>query len=85
VSHGRVAFADWMAGYGLLLIVDHGDGFMSLYAHNDAVRCDVGDWVDAGETIATAGNSGGRADSAVYFELRARGKPLDPLGWLARR
>lgn len=85
VSHGRVAFADWLAGYGLLLIVDHGDGFMSLYAHNDAVRAEVGDWVAAGELIAEAGASGGRSDSGVYFELRSRGRPLDPARWLAKR
>ncbi len=85
VSHGRVAFADWMAGYGLLLIVDHGDGYMSLYAHNEAVRAEVGDWVSAGEVIAEAGNSGGRSDSGLYFELRAKGRPVDPVGWLARR
>jgi len=85
VSHGRVAFADWMAGYGLLLIVDHGDGYMSLYAHNDALRSDVGDWVDGGEVIAAAGSSGGRSDYGVYFELRAKGQPLDPVRWLADR
>jgi septal ring factor EnvC (AmiA/AmiB activator) len=85
VSHGRVAFADWLAGYGLLLILDHGDGYMSLYAHNEAVRAEVGDWVSAGEVIAEAGSSGGRSDSGVYFELRAKGRPVDPVGWLARR
>jgi septal ring factor EnvC (AmiA/AmiB activator) len=85
VSHGRVAFADWMAGYGLLLIVDHGDGYMSLYAHNDAVRVEAGDWVSAGEVIAEAGASGGRSESGVYFELRAKGRPVDPVTWLARR
>jgi septal ring factor EnvC (AmiA/AmiB activator) len=85
VSHGRVAFADWMAGYGLLLIVDHGDGYMSLYAHNEAVRAEVGDWVSAGEVIAEAGNSGGRSDIGLYFELRAKGRPVDPVGWLAKR
>lgn len=85
VSHGRVAFADWMAGYGLLLIVEHGDGYMSLYAHNESVRAEVGDWVASGEVIAQAGNSGGRSESGLYFELRARGRPVDPVGWLARR
>lgn len=85
VSHGRVAFADWLAGYGLLLIVDHGDGYMSLYAHNEAMRAEVGDWVSAGEVIAEAGSSGGRSESGLYFELRARGRPVDPVGWLARR
>jgi septal ring factor EnvC (AmiA/AmiB activator) len=85
VSHGRVAFADWMAGFGLLLILDHGDGWMSLYAYNDALRAEVGDWVDAGAVIASAGSSGGRAEPGLYFELRSRGRPVDPAGWLARR
>lgn len=85
VSHGRVAFADWMAGFGLLLILDHGDGWMSLYAYNDALRAEVGDWVDAGTVIASAGSSGGRAEPGLYFELRSRGRPVDPAGWLARR
>ncbi len=85
VSHGRVAFADWMAGFGLLLILDHGDGWMSLYAYNDALRAEVGDWVDAGTLIASAGSSGGRAEPGLYFELRSRGRPVDPAGWLARR
>ncbi len=82
VSHGRVAYADWLKGYGLILILDHGDGYMSLYGYNESLLKDVGDWVDAGEAIATAGSSGGRKSAGLYFELRARGKPLDPRGWL---
>ncbi len=82
VSHGRVAYADWLKGYGLILILDHGDGYMSLYGYNETLLKDVGDWVDAGEPIATAGSSGGRKNAGLYFELRARGKPLDPRGWL---
>lgn len=82
ISHGRVAYADWLKGYGLILILDHGDGYMSLYGYNESLLKDVGDWVDAGEAIATAGASGGRKSTGLYFELRARGKPLDPRGWL---
>jgi len=82
VSHGRVAYADWLKGYGLILILDHGDGYMSLYGYNESLLKDVGDWVDGGEAIATAGASGGRRSAGLYFELRARGKPLDPRGWL---
>lgn len=82
VSHGRVAYADWLKGYGLILILDHGDGYMSLYGYNETLLKDVGDWVDTGEPIATAGTSGGRRSAGLYFELRARGKPLDPRGWL---
>jgi septal ring factor EnvC (AmiA/AmiB activator) len=82
VSHGRVVFADWMRGFGLLLIVDHGDGFMSLYGYNEALLKDVGDWVDANETVATSGATGGQKTPGVYFELRAQGKPVDPRAWL---
>ena len=82
VSHGRVAYADWLKGYGLLLILDHGDGYMSLYGYNDTLLRDVGDWVNAGDIVATAGTSGGHKAPALYFELRQRGKPLDPRGWL---
>jgi septal ring factor EnvC (AmiA/AmiB activator) len=85
VSHGRVAYADWLTGFGLIAIIDHGDGYMSLYAHNEALTSEVGDWVDAGDRIATVGASGGRASAALYFELRRNGRPLDPLPWLRRR
>ena len=82
ISHGRVAYADWLKGYGLLVILDHGDGYMSLYGYNETLLRDVGDWVGAGDPIATAGASGGRKEPGLYFELRLKGKPLDPKGWL---
>lgn len=82
ISHGRVAYADWLKGYGLLVILDHGDGYMSLYGYNETLLRDVGDWVDAGDPIATAGASGGRKEPGLYFELRLKGKPLDPKNWL---
>jgi murein hydrolase activator len=85
VSHGRVAYADWLKGYGLLLILDHGDGYLTLYAHNESLLKDVGDWVDEGEAIATVGSSGGRRETGVWFELRQGGRPLDPSAWLVRR
>jgi septal ring factor EnvC (AmiA/AmiB activator) len=84
VAPGRVAFADWMKGYGLLLILDHGDGFLSLYAHNDGLLREVGDWVKSGEPLAQAGSSGGQGRSALYFELRRQSQPLDPRLWLRR-
>ncbi len=85
IHRGRVAFADWLRGFGLLTIVDHGSGYMTLYAHTDVLYKKVGDWVEGGEPIATAGTSGGQSDSGLYFEIRASGTPRDPLGWLARR
>jgi septal ring factor EnvC (AmiA/AmiB activator) len=83
VSHGRVVFADWLRGYGLLLILDHGDGYLSLYGNNESLLKDVGDWVDAGEPIATSGASGGQRSAGLYFELRHQGKPVDVRAWLA--
>jgi murein hydrolase activator len=83
VAHGRVAFAEWLKGYGLLLIVDHGDGYMSLYAGNESVQKDIGDWVQPGDVVAAAGNSGGQPRSGLYFELRRNGQPIDPKGWLS--
>jgi septal ring factor EnvC (AmiA/AmiB activator) len=82
VSHGRVVYADWLRGYGLLLIVDHGDGYLSLYGYNEALLKDVGDWVDAGDAVATSGDSGGRKSPGLYFELRYQGKAIDPRIWL---
>jgi septal ring factor EnvC (AmiA/AmiB activator) len=82
VSHGRVVFADWLRGYGLLLIVDHGDTYLSLYGCNETLLKDVGDWVNAGEVIATSGASGGRKTPGLYFELRHDGKPMDARAWL---
>ncbi len=82
IHHGRVVFADWFRGSGLLLIIDHGDGYMSLYARNQALLRDVGEWVSAGSAVATVGNSGGQAESALYFEIREGGKPTNPGPWL---
>lgn len=79
---GRVAYSDWLKGYGLLVIVDHGDGWMSLYAFNDALLKDVGDWVRTGEPLATVGSSGGQGRAALYFGLRRNGQPQDPKPWL---
>jgi len=82
VADGRVVFADWLRGFGNLLIIDHGDAFMSLYGNNEALFKRVGDIIHGGEAVATVGNSGGNADSGLYFELRHQGKPLDPLDWV---
>ncbi|HKJ75982.1 MAG TPA: peptidoglycan DD-metalloendopeptidase family protein, partial [Gammaproteobacteria bacterium] len=81
VSHGRVAFAEWMRGYGMLLIVDHGDGFMSLYGHNQSLLKEAGDWVQAGEPVAIVGSSGGRSRDGLYFEIRKGGRPVNPVRW----
>lgn len=82
VAAGRVAYADWLKGYGLLLIVDHGNGWMSLYAFNDSLLKNVGDSVKVNEAVATLGRSGGQASPALYFELRQNGRPKDPRVWL---
>jgi septal ring factor EnvC (AmiA/AmiB activator) len=84
VKAGRVAYADWLKGYGLLLILDHGGGWMSLYAFNDTLLKSAGDDVAAGESISTVGSSGGQGRPALYFELRRNGAPQDPAGWLRR-
>lgn len=78
---GRVAFADWLRGFGLLLILDHGDGYMSLYSHGKLLYKQVGEWVDAGEPIAQVGSSGGLTDAGLYFEIRHNGEPHNPLIW----
>ncbi len=83
VSQGRVVYADWLAGLGLLLIIDHGDGYMSLYGHNARLYDSVGQRVAAGQIIAEAGESGGSSRPELYFEIRRQGKPLDPQVWLA--
>jgi len=81
VHEGRVLYADWLSGRGLLIILDHGNGYMSLYGHNEQLFKQVGATVQAGEAIATAGDSGGRAQPGLYFEIRRSGKPVDPRGW----
>jgi septal ring factor EnvC (AmiA/AmiB activator) len=84
IHHGRVVFADWFRGSGLLLIIDHGDGYMSLYAHNQALLREVGEWVSGGSPVAMVGNSGGRREAALYFEIRHNGKPINPDAWMSR-
>jgi murein hydrolase activator len=81
VASGRVVFADWLRGFGNLIIVDHGNSYMSLYGNNQALLKQVGDTVKGGDTIAAVGNSGGNEDSGLYFELRYQSKPFDPLSW----
>jgi septal ring factor EnvC (AmiA/AmiB activator) len=85
VYHGRVAFADWLAGMGLLVIVDHGEGYMTLYGYNETILKDTGDWVAPGDVIATVGDSGGQPQASLYFELRRGKKPENPGRWITRR
>jgi septal ring factor EnvC (AmiA/AmiB activator) len=85
VSYGRVVYADWMPHFGLLVILDHGGGYLSVYAHNQSVAHQVGDWVKAGDTIASLGESGGQDEPALYFELRHRNETLDPRKWCRGR
>ena len=82
VHYGRVIFSDYLKGHGLLLIIDHGDGYMSLYAHNQALYKETGDWVSGEEVIASVGNSGGLESAGLYFEIRHQGQPQDPGKWL---
>ncbi|WP_415904308.1 murein hydrolase activator EnvC family protein [Neptuniibacter sp. QD48_55] len=82
VHHGRVVFSDWLRGYGLVLIIDHGSGYLSLYGYNQSLLLETGDWVAAGDTIATAGQSGGRTQTGLYFAVRYKGKPSNPKSWL---
>lgn len=85
VYRGRVAFADWLPGLGLLVIVDHGGGYLSLYGHNQALLKESGDRVEPGEAVAQVGDTGGQARPGVYFEIRLNGEPVNPHPWIARR
>ncbi len=85
VYHGRVAFADWLAGMGLLVIVDHGEGYMTLYGYNETILKKTGDWVAPGDVIATVGDSGGQSEFGLYFELRSGTRPVNPRAWITRR
>ncbi len=84
VHRGRVAFADWLRGLGLLVIIEHGDGFMSLYGHNRLLLKEMGDWVVAGEPVATVGDTGGSDEPGLYFEIRSQGEPVNPADWCKR-
>lgn len=84
IHYGRVVFANWLRGFGLMTIVDHGDGYMTLYGHSSSLYTSPGDWVEAGEAIAAAGRTGGTDDPALYFEIRRNGKPVNPRSWLAK-
>ena len=84
IHHGRIAFADWLRGFGLLLIVDHGDGYMTLYGHNQSLFKEAGDWVDVNEPIALVGSSGGREQAGVYFGIRHQGRAVNPARWCRR-
>jgi len=81
VSHGRVAFADWLRGLGNLIIIDHGNSYLSLYGHNESLYKSAGEWVEAGDVIGSIGSSGGQQESGLYFEIRKNGKPQNPTGW----
>ncbi len=81
VSHGRVAFADWLRGLGNLIIIDHGNSYLSLYGHNESLYKTIGEWVEPGDIISSVGNSGGHTKSGLYFEIRKRGKPQNPTKW----
>jgi septal ring factor EnvC (AmiA/AmiB activator) len=81
VSHGRIAFADWLRGFGNLIIIDHGNSYLSLYGHNESLFKSAGEWVDGGEVISSIGSSGGQKKPGLYFEIRKKGKPQNPTGW----
>jgi septal ring factor EnvC (AmiA/AmiB activator) len=85
VHHGRVAYADWLRGFGMLLVIDHGGGYMTLYGHNQALLKEVGEWVAGGDVIALSGSTGGAVPAALYFAIRYQGQALDPAGWCRSR
>jgi len=85
VYHGRVVFADWLVGMGLLVIVDHGEGYMTLYGYNETILKTTGDWVAPGDAIATVGDSGGQSQAGLYFELRKGTRPVNPRQWISRQ
>ena len=85
VARGRVAYADWLPGQGLLVVLEHGENYFSLYGRNDTVTAKPGDWVEAGDTIATVGDSGGQSQVALYFGIRRQGTPINPRRWFKSR
>jgi septal ring factor EnvC (AmiA/AmiB activator) len=82
IANGRVVFSDWLRGFGNIVIVDHGDDYMSLYGNNETLYKQAGETVRAGDAVAAVGNSGGIAETGLYFEMRHRSRPFDPLGWV---
>jgi septal ring factor EnvC (AmiA/AmiB activator) len=85
VGTGRVVFADWLRGFGNLMVIDHGEGFLSVYGNNESLLRNVGDRVAVGDVVAAVGNTGGIEQTGLYFELRFQGRPFDPLSWVAAR
>lgn len=85
VHYGQVVFSDWLRGFGLILIINHGEGYMSLYGHNQVLYREAGDWVYEGELIANSGNTGGLTEPGLYFEIRSAGQPTDPQSWCIAR
>jgi septal ring factor EnvC (AmiA/AmiB activator) len=85
IHHGRVAFADWLRGFGLLMIIDHGEGYMSLYGHNQSLFKEAGEWVEPGEVVALVGNSGGLRKPSLYFGIRKKGKAVNPRRWCKKQ
>lgn len=85
IHYGRVVFSNYLRGFGLLVIVDHGDGYMSLYAHNQELLRETSDWIQSGDIISRAGNTGGLTNHALYFEIRQQGIPVNPKLWLGNR
>ena len=85
IARGRIVFSDWMRGYGLLTIIDHGEGYMTLFGHNFSLYKTIGDWVEPGEIIAQAGDSGGQKNIGLYFEIRKKGEPLNPSKWCSSK
>lgn len=82
ISRGQIVFSDWLRGFGLIIIIDHGNDYMSLYANTEALYKKQGEFVESGELIAEAGNSGGRKEPGIHFEIRHRGRPIDPEPWI---
>ncbi len=85
VAAGQVVFADWLRGFGNLMVIDHGEGFLSVYGNNESLLRNVGERVAVGDVVAAVGNTGGNDQTGLYFELRFQGRPFDPLKWVAAR
>jgi septal ring factor EnvC (AmiA/AmiB activator) len=85
IARGQVVYADWMRGFGNLLIVDHGENYLSIYANNESLLKELGDAVAPGEPIATTGSSGGNQETGLYFEMRHLGRAFDPLSWVKKK